>query len=472
MIRIDAVQTLHRFGLGPRRGDRERYGPNIGAALEAELAAPARALLQDSKLRSSQDALNAYHEFVAERAARKAAAAAAAESPNDMSEAEGTMRDGNAGRGRRPPNVIRDIYHAEIAARIDRAAEAEIGFVERLVAFWTNHFTISVKTNAVVRVLAGAFEREAIRPHVLGRFEDMLIAATKHPGMLRYLDNIRSIGPHSRVGQRRGKGLNENHAREILELHTVGVDGGYSQADVIAFARVLTGWTAPLRDRGPTPAGRFAFRPAWHEPGPQTVLGKSYAEAGVGQGEAVLRDLAHRPATARHLARKLARAFVADAPPERLVADLEQSFRTTGGDLKELARTLIRSDQAMLGPPGKFTSPQEFLWSAMRGLDVKVRVPAALRALRALGHQPWAAPSPAGFPDDTATWLAPDSLTNRLDFAEELAALSRSDADPRVMAAELLGPSMPNETREAIARAESRKQALTLLLMSPDFQRR
>ncbi len=467
MTAIDAVQGLHRFGLGPRPGDGARYGKRVREALEADLDDRSGLLLTGDSLMSSQEALFAYWKYRDQRATEKATAVNRAK---PLMSDSGEAAD-SSNKPKRAPSIANETYRHEIAARLSRVRQAEIGFGERLVAFWTNHFTVSAKSNDVVHTLAGAYER-ALRPHVLGRFEDLLIAASKQPAMLRYLDNARSIGPNSRAGINRARGLNENHAREIMELHTVGVDGGYTQADVAAFARVLTGWTFGRRESGPESAGKFAFQDAWHEPGPQTVLGKTYKPSDVRQGEEVLRDLARRPATARHIAGKMARAFVADAPSENLIRQLENSFRESGGDLKELARTLIRSDEAWAGPPGKLKSPQEFLWSAIRGLNADLPAPFAIRALRALGQQPWFAPSPAGYPNDTASWLAPDALTNRLDLAEQLAERSHNDADPRLLAEELLGSSLPSETREAIARAESRKQALALLLMSPDFQRR
>src|SRR5437763_899368 len=203
-------------------------------------------------------------------------------------------------------------------ARIGAALGAELGFVESLVWFWSNPFCVSAAKGGV-RPLCGAYEREAIRAHVLGRFADMLVAVETHPAMLVYLDNARSIGPESVAGRNRRKGLNENLAREILELHTLGVRAGYTQDDVTSFAKVITGWTLVPPRQDPDRGGEFLFNPRMHEPGALGVMGKSYAEGGIEQGRAVLLDLARHPATARHIAEKLARAFVADAPPPALV---------------------------------------------------------------------------------------------------------------------------------------------------------
>ena len=203
-----------------------------------------------------------------------------------------------------------------MAARIEHARTTDAAFLERLVMFWSNHFCVNANKGAVLG-MAGAFEREAIRPHVLGRFADMLLAVEQHPAMLIYLDNQASTGPNSQVGRNRGRGLNENLAREILELHTLGVDGGYTQADVTNLARVITGWTVGQPNQPNAEHGRFHFAPARHEPGRHPVLGKRYGDAGVRAGEACLADLARHPSTARHIARKLAAHFVAETPPHR-----------------------------------------------------------------------------------------------------------------------------------------------------------
>ncbi len=353
---------------------------------------------------------------------------------------------------------------------MQRAEAFPIGYVERLVAFWANHFTVAANTGLVELSLVGAYEREAIRPHVLGRFEDMLVAVTQHPAMLQYLNNAQSIGPDSTAGQRQHKGLNENHARELMELHTIGVDGGYTQADVIALANVLTGWSFSRGDPDKQPIGDFRFRTAAHEPGPRTVLGKSYNQRGEKQGMAVLSDLARSPATADHVAFKLARHFVADEPPAELVAALAKTFRDTDGDLMQVSRALIDNDLSWQGD-GKFRTPQQFLFASVRALRVKPKPQMALQVLRTLGQAPWAPPSPAGFDDTTATWLAPDAMTSRLDIAEQLAELSDASIQPTALLADLTAGGASPVTTEAVARAESRTQGLALMLMSPEFQR-
>ena len=251
--------------------------------------------------------------------------------------------------------VRREVFQDKSAARVSHAASTDAPFVERLVQFWSNHFCISASKGPGVRIMAGGFEREAIRPHVLGRFGDMLKAVEQHPAMLIYLDNAQSIGPNSQAGRNRGRGLNENLAREILELHTLGVDGGYTQADVTSLARIITGWTiVDQRFAAAQPKGRpaqnltvgtFMFAQPRHEPGQQTVLGKVYADNGLATGEEALADLARHPATARHIARKLAQHFVSETPPPALVARLEKTFRDTDGNLGAVAKALASAPE-------------------------------------------------------------------------------------------------------------------------------
>ena len=260
-----------------------------------------------------------------------------------------------------PPNIIQKTYRAEALARLQRTRIADCGFVERLVVFWSNHFCISANKGGIARMWAGSFEREAIRPYVLGRFGDMLKAVEQHPAMLFFLDNQQSLGPESRAGQNRKRGLNENLAREIMELHTLGVGGGYSQDDVTSLARIITGWTYAGRQGQLGTPGTFAFNANAHQPGAQRLLGKTYENTGVAQGEAALADLARHPSTAKFIAAKFARHFVADDPPPALVARLSDVFGQSDGDLKALTIALLDSDEAWQTPMTKMRSPFEFL---------------------------------------------------------------------------------------------------------------
>lgn len=470
MTTIDAAGALARFGLGPRPGDPSLIADDPQGAIAADIDLPDAALIDNSDLPTSADA------YIRIRKNQEAVDAARKRPPPSGPAAMSPGMSPEISAGMEPPKQVHpaaEIYERELEARIGIVGRAPIGFAERLTTFWANHFAVQTVAGNVVRGLAGAYEREAVRPFVLGRFVDMLKATTQHPAMLVYLNNAGSIGPDSKVGERRHRGLNENLGRETLELHTVGVDAGYTQADVIAMSRVLTGWTVGGNPRDGRDFGHFVFRRQAHEPGPEEIMGVRYTEGGIGQGEAVLADLARHPATARHVARKLAHYFVSDQPPAALVDRLARTFTETDGDLKQVSLTLLRSDEAWTASRTKLKLPQEFVWSSMRALGLDLDAKFVMRVLRVLGQPLWDPPSPAGFHDDAATWLAPDAMTTRLDIASRMAVQARRfDDDPRRRAADVLGPALSADTREAVARAESRNQGLALLLMSPEFQRR
>lgn len=335
---------------------------------------------------------------------------------------------------------------------------------ERWVQFWANHFCVA-QTKGVMLGMVWPHEREAIRPRAFGRFVDLLRAATLHPSMLLYLDNAQSIGPDSRAGRRRERGLNENLARELLELHTVGVHGGYTQADVTELARLLTGWTVSQRTDW-----QARFDPALHEPGRKRVLGKSYREGPEAVDE-LFADLAHHPATARHLATKLARHFIADEPPAVLVDALAERFRATDGDLRAVARALFEHPAAWRDElPAKLKRPEDWLLSAHRMLKLPItNVPRLQGALVEMGQPAGRAPSPQGWPDTTADWLAPDALWKRVEWAARLAEQHGAMADARELAALSFGADLSAGTRREIERAESGSQALALWLASPEM---
>ena len=372
-----------------------------------------------------------------------------------------------------PLNVIQKTFRAEALARLQRAVLADCGFAERLVAFWSNHFCISANKGELARMWAGSFEREAIRPHVLGRFADMLKAVEQHPAMLFFLDNQQSLGPDSRAGQNRKRGLNENLAREIMELHTLGVGSGYTQEDVTSLARIITGWTFAGRQGQLGTPGSFIFNANAHQPGPQTLLGKVYEAGGLAQGEAALADIARNPATATFIATKFVRHFVADEPPPALVARLRDVFTTTDGDLRAMATALVDSDAAWAAPLSKIRSPYEFLVATGRLLAQIPNDPGRyLNGLNALGQPLWAPAGPNGFPDSNAAWAAPEGIKLRLDISAQIASRLADGVDPRDLLELVAADAASSETRRTIERAESRQQALALLLMSPEFQRR
>ncbi|WP_421995217.1 DUF1800 domain-containing protein [Roseococcus sp.] len=368
------------------------------------------------------------------------------------------------------PSFVRPgaIILRELSAAAGEASGTTHPLLERLALYWSDHFTTA---GAFIGFLGGGMERDAIRPNMLRPFGELLTATTLHPAMLFYLDNQTSRGPDSPSarGSRGRRGLNENLAREVLELHTLGADGGYSQDDVIALARVLTGWSVDL-GQPPGRPERVGFIPEFHEPGPKTILGKTYSEDGAGQAPAVLRDLALHPATARNVTRRLVRHFVGHGFPG-LEARMAAAFQRSGGDLEAVTRALIADDQAW-GPPLKVRPPVEFVFSAARLLGGLPPQPSLVNALRAMGQPFWAAPSPKGWPSENDAWAAPDAIKTRLDWAAEVATRVGAGVDARGLLDAAFGPAASAETRQAVARASDGRQALILLLMSPEFQRR
>jgi uncharacterized protein (DUF1800 family) len=477
-----AALALHRFGFGPKFGSTSSSIAAIASdpqgAILAELEAPKAGQIVNPKLPTSGAEYRTGFDFdyarqaqmVLERRRRETAQTAFAENPGTGKPKPEAMaledKPADATQPAQPNQVAppRQNFLAEAGARIRAATLADIGFVERLVWFWSNHFCVSGSW------MAGAYEREAIRPHVLGRFADMLQAAEGHPAMLDYLDNAQSIGPNSDEGIVRNRGLNENLAREILELHTLGVRTVYTQADVTTFAKVITGWTVlPPRDN-PEHGGEFVFNPRMHEPGGQTLIGKTYPGGGVQQGRSVLADLARHPATAKHVATKLARHFIADEPPPALVERLTFRFFETEGDLKEVAKVLVTAPEAWATERAKIKRPSEWLVATRRTIGRPGNIPPMVGQQRLMGEPLWAPPAPNGFSDENAAWLS--GLKLRLQSANAFALAVAGDYEPRELADVSLGPLATEETRLAMGRAESKVQALTLLVMAPEFQRR
>ena len=491
-----AQLVLSRFGLGHATHLTPPTLAQVKARLEAEIQKGAQTL---SGLEDSQTILEALRVYRQERAQEKRAEASNKpntppdKTPSTMMDSSGEndlaldpramqRAEKKAARkadGQQNPDAsaqsLRKRALDELTTRLSTVwVDEPTGFAERLTLFWANHFAVSVKKSLQVAALAGAYEREAIRPYVFGKFKDMLIAVETHPAMLEYLDQSRSIGPNSRLGSRSKRGLNENLAREILELHTLGVDGGYQQADVTAFAKVLTGWSINANPQ----KGRlgYTFLQAAHEPGPQTIMGRSYGGSSDDQGLAVLDTLSRHASTARHIAFKLARHFVADVPPQALVDRLTKVFLDTGGDLAAVSRALLQSKEALSPVQHKLRSPLEFSIAAIRatGLDLKPRP--LMSALTAMGQPFWQPGGPNGFPDTQDAWASPEGIASRLDFANSLAqafsAAMRRNADPRAFAKSALGGLLSDDSAQAIANAETQTQGLAMVLMLPEFQRR
>ncbi len=480
--RLQAALALHRFGFGPVAGSIAAIADDPRAALLADLERPGAGRVAAANLPNSGQAARAFFEFRAERQAKEKLAQRAKKEAEAKGIVVGAADDttmtpnGDAQaakpepaqpqQGQQPPPLPVQLVQNEAKVRIEAAVAAEIGFVERLVWFWSNHFCVSADK---IVSMAGAYEREAMRPRVLGPFGDMLAAVESHPAMLFYLDNAESMGANSIAGINRDKSLNENLAREILELHTLGVRSGYSQADVTSLANVLTGWTF-FNVGAPGHGGEFVFFTRFHEPGEQVVLGKRYPDTGVDQGRAALADLARHPATARHIAHKFARHFIADAPPPSLVDKLAQSFTDSDGNLKELAKTLIAAEESWTPERTKLKRPSEWVISALRLTDAQWAVGRVMSGQALLGEPLWRPPAPNGFAEDESTWI--DGLSQRVDIASNFAGLVADRLDPVALVETGLGPLASAETRNTVARAESRAQALTLLLMAPEFLRR
>lgn len=461
-LSTERVIAANRFGLGARPMELEHIGNDARGALRAQLEQPCAQPQGDLPTAESLiSGLSRYRE-----------------------ELQKGSRDDSATQvsvGMKLVELYRPAYEKHTIARFRLAVESERSFVERLVHFWSNHFAVSVDKIAVLG-LAGPLETEAIRPNVLGNFRDLLRAVERHPAMLVYLDNHISAGPNSPAAQfvaRRGLdrkvGLNENLGREILELHTLGVDAGYTQRDVTTLAAIITGWSVggglgALRGGEP---GRFFFRENFHEPGEKVLLGRRYSEAGVLQGEKALADLALHPRTAHHLATKLARHFVADDPPAALVDRLARAYLQHDGDLPALYRALIDDPMSWQKSPGKFKSAADYIHSTFRALALPVREERrALAPFELLGQRNFQPGSPAGWPDRSADWDGPSALLKRIEWATAVGQRVGMQANAMDVLTNSLGDAISDHTREAVGRAQDRSQALTLALASPEFMHR
>lgn len=368
-------------------------------------------------------------------------------------------------------SLRRDMLRSESLAWANRMLLTEAPFAERWVDFWGNHLAIS-RRNGAASAYSGHYHRLAIRPHVFGRFDALMLSAYRHPAMLGYLDQAGSVGPASPAGQRRNRGLNENLARECLELHSITPAAGYSQEDVSALARILTGWSIGRGISANETAG-FMFRAGAHEPGPKRLMGRDFPEGEEG-GVQALGFLANHPATHHALARKLALHFVGDAPPAAAVARLEAALRNSQGDLATVARAVV-AEPAAWQPLTKVKSGQDYALSVMRSLGMPERAaPQLLATMTRLNQALWTPPAPIGWPDDAASWAVPEQLMRRVDWVNELAG--RADAGRRLPLADLvealLGPLARAETVAAARRAGSAQEAVLLVLASPEAQRR
>jgi len=465
-LKIETVIAANRFGLGAKPGELQEIDPDPRGWLLNQLQGPSRLPAEVRQLPSTASVLLEVQEVrEMQRNAKRGL---------DDDPAPDVVQKFGA--------IVRRHYLEQTDVKFRLATSTDRPFHERLVNFWANHFAVSADKQPV-SALAGLFENEAIRPNLAGSFADLLLAVEQHPTMILYLDNQRSIGPNSTLGKRANRrnngqqfGLNENLAREILELHTLGVDGGYSQQDVTAFARVITGWSiggGENRHIAEGTPGTFQFRSSIHEPGSQSILGRRYTQNGIAQGEAVLNDLASNPSTARFIATKLTRHFVADDPPPAMVERIARVFLDTGGDLPSVHAALVNDSAPWRSTFAKYKTPQEFVISAFRAFD---RVPDNGRfvvgALDLMGQTPFRPGSPAGWPDNADHWGGADSLYKRIEWSNTVARYAGARTRPLALAESALGPALGNHTRTAISRAASAEQGITLFLASPEFQRR
>ncbi|HYU12176.1 MAG TPA: DUF1800 domain-containing protein [Stellaceae bacterium] len=395
-----------------------------------------------------------------------------------LREADGVKPNPEAQQARRQRS--RTILEQTRAARLWRALYSPRQLNEVMVDFWYNHFNVFAG-KGLDRLWVGAYEAEAIRPHALGHFRDLLGATAHHPAMLFYLDNAQNAAPGSKGPNGRGDGLNENYARELMELHTLGVDGGYTQDDVVALARILTGWGLARPNALPEAGSGFVFYPKRHDDGPKRFLGHDIAAKGEAEGEEALDILAKSPATARHIAFALAQHFVADAPPAALVDRLAARFANSGGDIRAVLQTLFASREFRDGVAAKYKTPYRFVVSAVRAADVRVDDPKPLlNAMARLGQPLYGCATPDGYRGTAEAWLSPDAAVLRVNFAAALAAghlpLAKEAGQPSsgVDAADLqrlLGSAFSPKTRAALAASPAELRA-ALILGGPDFMQR
>ncbi|WJR66767.1 DUF1800 domain-containing protein [Neorhizobium sp. CSC1952] len=419
-------------------------------------------------------------------------------------------RAGNPNEGirRETQREVQRTYRLDAMARMANAIHSPLGFYERLAGFWVDHFSTSVLKALPMRMIVPLYEAQAIRPNIGGSFSKLLSAAILHPAMLIYLDQNQSVGPDSPAGRRNRRGLNENLGRELLELHTLGAGSGYTQDDVRAAALVLTGLTVDNRTL------EVVYQPQLAEGGPITLLGRTYEDdEGDGQDHVLmLEDLAGSPKTARHVSRKLVRHFIADDPPDDMVEPMVEAWMRSQGNLTEIYRTMLSHPRAWAEPGRKIKQPFEFVVSGFRALGLpeknfanlvsdlddedegpvgkamemagaaatreearrKARRANALTlgALQRMGQPVWQPPSPAGFADEVSVWLSASQLSERIAWSRMIARTFGQKTEPSAFLEAALGDAARPETRQIVAQAPSKVHGITMVLASPEFNRR
>ncbi len=445
---LQAMIAVNRFGLGARPGEFQAALPDPRGWLLEQLVSPKF----DAGIGSTPSAFQAFQQL------------------NEMKKQRKKTESTKADKKGRKANPVRSLHMQLLHDGIKQSINTTTPFSIRLLDFFSNHFSVSAVNNPM-RALSPLLEREAIAPKLYGQFEDMLIAVEQHPAMILYLNNEKSIGPQSRMARRKKVGLNENLAREILELHTLGVDGGYDLKDIQELAMAISGWSVSRPKRESTVG--FIYREAGHQPGVRTVVGKRYAQKGISQGESILRDLARHPSTAKFVSFKLAQHLISDQPPEALVSAMTKTWLATDGNIKAVISTLIGHDSAWQPTLQKFKTPREFVVSSIRACDMGTRgrgIRQLVNTLAVMGQRPFNAGSPAGYSALGDAWSGSDALMKRIDWVSRLSLYVKRD--PKHIAGQVFGEQLSDNTAQAMARAESRRQSLALLLLSPEFQRR
>jgi uncharacterized protein (DUF1800 family) len=512
MAGIDALTAAHRFGLGARLGELDTIAPDPQTWLNAQLT-DVSSELDNFGLLSSTDAVALFYDYLQAKRTEQDASTTASSPLSVMRKKQNpgnkerfasfvafideikrtevisdramnteavmtstSVSSSKAQASKSSDDYLEDIIQAllqDTSVRTLHATVTPASFRERLVRFWSDHFSVDFDKSLITTPTAITMEREAIRPHVTGKFYDMVVAVESHQAMLLYLDNWTSIGPNSWAGQQFGLGLNENLARETLELHTLGVGGGYSQADIIEYAKAITGWTIGNPNFNEDQLGSFVFQPLFHEPGARTIMGKTYPEGEQNQALAALQDFVRHPSTAKHIARKLAFHFHSDTPPQSLIDQLEQAFINSDGDLLQVSLALVAAPEMWDGQFLKLRNSEEFLLAAYRAFDFQSLTPQQVfNIFNLLGQVPFSAGSPAGWPDDVASWASSTIIAERLNLAVVIGNNIENAPLPPDYASDLFGKALSANSLQVLSGAFTKAQGYALMLMMPELQRR